>query len=283
MADTSKILVVEDDVDLAEMLNAYFRTQGYQVRIANWGEDAVKSATQDVPDVVVLDVRLPDINGFEVCRRLRQNRHTESLPVIFLTEKREREDKLTGLELGAVDYITKPFDIQELRLRVRNILRRAEMDSMVNPVTNLPEGNPVQENLEKMLRQPEWGLVMARIRGLDYFRNRYGFVAADDVARAISLMILNALQESDSADNFVGHIGPVDFAIVTHVDRQTQVMNSCRIRLESSIQYFYPAIDRARLNEMPAHERLHVKVSGLSSREVKIADWEGLQMALNRV
>ena len=283
MADTSKILVVEDDVDLAEMLNAYFRTQGYQVRIANWGEDAVKAATQDVPDVVVLDVRLPDINGFEVCRRLRQNRHTESLPVIFLTEKREREDKLTGLELGAVDYITKPFDIQELRLRVRNILRRAEMDSMVNPVTNLPEGNPVQENLEKMLRQPEWGLVVARIRGLDYFRNRYGFVAADDVARAISLMILNALQESDSADNFVGHIGPVDFAIVTHVDRQTQVMNSCRIRLESSIQYFYPAIDRARLSEMPANERLHVKVSGLSSREVKIADWEGLQMAVNRV
>ena len=282
MAETSKILVVEDDVDLAEMLNAYFRTQGYQVRIANWGEDAVKSAIQDVPDVVVLDVRLPDINGFEVCRRLRQNRHTESVPVIFLTEKREREDKLTGLELGAVDYITKPFDIQELRLRVRNILRRAEMDSMVNPVNSLPEGNPVQENLEKMLRQPEWGLVLARIKGLDYFRNRYGFVAADDVARAISLMIINALQESDSADNFVGHIGPVDFAIVTHADRQNQVMNSCRIRLESSIQYFYPAIDRAKLHELPAHERLHVKVSGISSREAKIAEWEGLQLALAR-
>jgi DNA-binding response OmpR family regulator len=283
VAEANKILVVEDDLDLAEMLNAYFRTQGYQVRISNWGEDAVKSATQDVPDVVVLDVRLPDINGFEVCRRLRQSRHTESVPVIFLTEKREREDKLMGLELGAVDYITKPFDIQELRLRVRNIIRRADMDAMVNPVTNLPEGAPVQENLEKMLRQPDWGLVVARIQGLDRFRDRYGFVAADDVARAISLMITNALQESDSADNFVGHIGPVDFIIVTTAERQTQVMNSCRIRLESSIQYFYPAIDRVRLHEIPASERLHVKVVGLSSREADLSDWQGLQMALAKV
>lgn len=283
MAEANKILVVEDDLDLAEMLNSYFRIQGYQVRVSNWGEDAVKSANEDVPDVVVLDVRLPDINGFEVCRRLRENRHTEHLPVIFLTEKREREDKLAGLELGAVDYITKPFDIQELRLRVRNIIRRSGMDAMVNPVTNLPEGSPVQENLERMLRQPDWGVVVARIQSLDRFRNRYGFVAADDVARAISLMITNALQESDSADNFVGHIGPVDFAIITNSDRHTQVMNSCRIRLESSIQYFYPAIDRVRLNEMPLSERLHVKIGGLSSRETNISDWDGLQQALTRI
>ncbi len=283
MAEANKILVVEDDIDLAEMLNAYFRTQGYQVKVCNWGEDGVKNALQDVPDVVVLDVRLPDINGFEVCRRLRQNRHTESVPVIFLTEKREREDKLMGLELGAVDYITKPFDIQELRLRVRNIIRRSDMDSVVNPVTNLPEGSLVQENLEKMLRQPEWGLVLARIKGLDRFRNRYGFVAADDVARAISLMITNALQESDSTDNFVGHVGPVDFVIMTHADRQAQVMNSCRIRLESSIQYFYPAIDRVRLHEIPTSERLHVLVSGLSSRDAAISNWDGLQMALAKL
>lgn len=283
MAEVNKILVVEDDVDLAEMLNAYFRSQGYQVRVSNWGEDAVKSATQDVPDVVVLDVRLPDINGFEVCRQLRQNRHTEAVPVIFLTEKREREDKLIGLELGAVDYITKPFDIQELRLRVRNIIRRASMETMVNPVTNLPEGTPVQDNLEKMLRHPDWGLVVAKIQGLDRFRNQYGFVAADDVARAISLMITNALQESDSSANFVGHIGPVDFVIATNAERQPQVMNSCRIRLESSIQYFYPAVDRVRLHEIPANERLHVKVSGLSSRETNLSDWEGLKLALAKL
>ncbi len=140
MSDKSHILIVEDDLDLAEMLNAYFRVQGYEVQTAAWGEDAVRMTREDPPDLVVLDIRLPDIDGYEVCRRLRTNRRTQDIPIIFLTEKRDRVDKLTGLELGVVDYITKPFDIQELRLRVRNSLRRATQTLLVNPVTNMPEG-----------------------------------------------------------------------------------------------------------------------------------------------
>ncbi|PVE32348.1 hypothetical protein DC030_15185, partial [Enterococcus faecalis] len=107
----------------------YFKVQGYQVFHASRGEDAVRMITEAAPDIAVLDIRLPDIDGYEVCRRLRQNRRMHDLPVIFLTEKREREDKLIGLELGAVDYITKPFDIQELRLRVRNALRRFQRNA----------------------------------------------------------------------------------------------------------------------------------------------------------
>ncbi|RMF35375.1 MAG: DNA-binding response regulator, partial [Chloroflexi bacterium] len=120
MTEVQRILVVEDDVDTAEMLTAYFEAQGYEVLSAAWGEDALRMTQEVVPDLVVLDIRLPDIDGYEVCRRLRSHRRTEHIPIIFLTERRERIDRLTGLELGAVDYITKPFDIQELRLRVRN-------------------------------------------------------------------------------------------------------------------------------------------------------------------
>ena len=139
MTEKSHILIVEDDLDLAEMLNAYFRVQGYEVETAAWGEDAVRMTKDKPPDLVVLDIRLPDIDGYEVCRRIRAQRRTQSVPVIFLTEKRDRVDKLSGLELGVVDYITKPFDIQELRLRVRNALQRASQASLVNPVTNLPD------------------------------------------------------------------------------------------------------------------------------------------------
>jgi len=142
--NSQKIFIVEDDNDLAEMLRAYFRVQGYSVSVASRGHDGVTGITEDVPDVVVLDIRLPDIDGYEVCRQLRRSRKTQHVPVIFLTEKREREDKLAGLELGAVDYITKPFDIQELRLRVRNALRRAQMSTLLNPVTGLPEGTLVR-------------------------------------------------------------------------------------------------------------------------------------------
>ncbi len=122
----SKILIVEDDLDIAEMLNAYFRVQGYEVFTVNWGEDGVRAAQTVLPDLMILDIRLPDIDGYEVARRVRTDRRTNEIPIIFLTEKRERIDRLQGFEVGADDYITKPFDVQELRLRVRNALEAGQ-------------------------------------------------------------------------------------------------------------------------------------------------------------
>ena len=115
--ENGTLLIIEDDLDIAGMLNDYFRVQGYDVITANWGEDGIRSCEQNQPDIIILDIRLPDIDGFEVARRLRDDRKTKEIPIIFLTEKRQREDRLTGLKLGADDYITKPFDVQELRLR----------------------------------------------------------------------------------------------------------------------------------------------------------------------
>jgi PleD family two-component response regulator len=278
--NTHKIFIVEDDVDLAEMLSAYFRAQGYEVSNAVRGVDAVTAISQEIPDVVVLDIRLPDIDGYEVCRQIRRSRRTQNIPVIFLTEKREREDKLAGLELGAVDYITKPFDIQELRLRVRNSLRRMRLSTLMNPVTGLPEGELVRERLEQMVQVPDWGIVLAGIRGLDKFRDQYGFVAADDVARAVTLMITNAVQESGESDDFVGHTDNGDFVVITSSDRCKKVAERCLVRLQPSIQYFYPALERQRLAKMPEADRLMVRVSGLSSREHRYKDMETLFAAL---
>lgn len=277
---SKSIFIVEDDNDLAEMLRAYFRVQGYNVAVAARGHDAVEGIAQNVPDVVVLDIRLPDINGYEVCRQLRKSRKTQHLPVIFLTEKREREDKLAGLELGAVDYITKPFDIQELRLRVRNALRRAQMSTLLNPVTGLPEGELVREQLTKILKQGDWGVVLAGIRGLNKFRDKFGFVAADDVSRAVTLMIANAVQESGEGDNFVGHTDSGDFVILTTADNCQKLAERCLVRLHPSIQYFYPALERQRLHELPESERLTVHVSAVSSHQFQGSSMEELFAAL---
>jgi DNA-binding response OmpR family regulator len=119
-----RLLIVEDDVDTAEMLNTCFQIEGYDTRVVAWGHEAVLACRQDPPDAVILDVRLPDIDGFEVCRRLRGTFVTAHIPIVFLTEKDRQVDKIAGLESGGIDYITKPFDIKELRLRVRNALRR---------------------------------------------------------------------------------------------------------------------------------------------------------------
>jgi DNA-binding response OmpR family regulator len=275
-----KIFIVEDDVDLSEMLTAYFRVQGYTVSSAIRGEEAVTAIKNDPPDIAVLDIRLPDINGYEVCRQLRQMRQTKNLPVIFLTEKREREDKLAGLELGAVDYITKPFDIQELRLRIRNALRRARLNTLLNPVTGLPDGELVHERLETLARQKDWGVVLAGIRGLEKFRDKYGFIAADDVSRAVTLMITNAVKENDDDEVFVGHTDAGDFIILTTVGQHKQIAERCLVRLQPAIQYFYPALERPRLHTLPESERLTVRVAHLSSHEHQFTDLESLFAAL---
>jgi PleD family two-component response regulator len=261
---------VEDDLDLAEMLNAYFRVQGYDVLTAAWGEDGVRLCQQNNPSIVVLDIRLPDIDGYEVCRRIRATRRTESIPIIFLTERRDRVDKLHGLELGVVDYITKPFDIQELRLRIRNTLVRSEQKSLINAVTGLSEGKLVDEQLDKLLTTTSWSVLVFNIQGLDSFRDMYGFVAADDVLRAISLMITNIVKEAGGESDFIGHLLTEELIIITSDSRVREIQSRIHSRMPQSMEYFYPLKDRS--NPAPNDKRLSISTRKLDSTEGPFKD-----------
>ncbi len=264
MADVkSKILIVEDDLDVAEMLNAYFRVQGYEVFTVNWGEDGVRAAQTVMPDLMILDIRLPDIDGFEVARRVRSDRRTNEIPIIFLTEKRERTDRLQGFEVGADDYITKPFDVQELRLRVRNALKRVSQGSLTNPVSGLPEGPLVEERLSEVIHKSGWALLHISISHLEAFREAYGFVASDDVLRAISLMVHNTMKETGSADDFLGHISPTDFVVVISPDSLAPFQERIKSRLEQSLDYFYPIKDRE--NATRQGNRLSIQIYDVPS------------------
>jgi DNA-binding response OmpR family regulator len=123
----SRILIVEDDVDIAFSLKYHLERQaGFQVAVAHDGEAALEAVGQDeVPDLVLLDLNLPGIDGLEVCRQLRANEQTASVPVIMLTARVEERDTIAGLETGADDYVTKPFSVKEVAARVRAVLRRA--------------------------------------------------------------------------------------------------------------------------------------------------------------
>ena len=280
MAEKQSILIVEDDLDLAEMLNAYFRVQGYDVLTAAWGEDAVRISQENTPDIVLLDIRLPDIDGYEVCRRMRTQRRTENLPIIFLTERRDRIDKLQGLELGVVDYITKPFDIQELRLRVRNALRRASLESLVNPVTGLPEGKLVDEQLDKLVRAAGWTLLAISVQGIGSFREMYGFVAADDVLRAVSLMINNIVKEIGGEEDFVGHLSAEDFIVVTTEMRAREISERVNSRLTQSMDYFYPLKDRQA--ETNGRARLSLTLKTIGANSGPFADLSAIKSAVIR-
>lgn len=270
------ILIVEDDEDLMEMLGGYFHVQGYNVLRAHWGKEAVELAQENLPDLILQDIRLPDIDGFEVIGRLRDSRKTKNIPVIFLTERRERKDRLAGLELGAVDYVTKPFDVQELRLRVQNVVQRLESDSYFNPITSMPDGLLLRNEIESMLQAKNWGMVTAGVRGIENFRNKFGFVAADDVTRSISLILTRVCDEESTNRPFVGQLGPAEFVIITTADRTEKLAKQCKTWLEPAIPWFYPMEMRESLKELPDNQRLSPSISRLSSN-IGITSYEGLR------
>lgn len=237
------ILIVEDEPNTAEMLTAYFESQGYDVTALEYGEKALAFVRDTLPDLVVLDIRLPDINGYEICRQLRSHRRTAHVPIIFLTEKRERIDRLAGLELGAVDYVTKPFDVQELRLRVRNVLRRSNLEPVAHPITGLPFAALAEEHLAQLLGEKQWAIVAVKLNGLDAFDEVYGFVARDDVLRALALMIRRTASEDVDKDSFLGQLGETIFFLITSPECAPQLRKRLESRLEEALVFFYPRAD----------------------------------------
>jgi diguanylate cyclase (GGDEF)-like protein len=184
-----------------------------------------------------------------------------------LTEKREREDKIAGLKLGAVDYITKPFDVQELRLRVRNALRRAGYESLVNPITGIPSGKLVEEQLELLLGKSEWAILSIGLNELEAFNEAYGFVAGDDVLRAVGLILNNAVEEVGTLEDFVGHPGGANFIIITVPTKVEELREKFVTRLMRAINYFYPIKDRElaqRRAEEPLGEEKPVSLMSIS-------------------
>jgi PleD family two-component response regulator len=244
--NTPLILIVEDDTNLSEMLAAYLHVQGFSSMAVAWGEEAVSRARQSHPDLIILDIHLPDINGYEVCQRLRQSHKTRAIPILFLTEMSSQADKRHGLEMGVVDYITKPFDVQELSLRVRNILRRAASTGVENPVTGLPEGQAVEEALAHITSGawPDHAVLVVAMHGLDSFRELYGFVASDDVLRVTSLTLNRATLEAGGGDSFTGHLDDHTFVIILPADRLHGLERRIEERLANALDYFYPGDNR---------------------------------------
>jgi GGDEF domain-containing protein len=181
-----------------------------------------------------------------------------------------------------VDYITKPFDIQELRLRVRNSLRRAAQQTLVNPVTNVPEGQLVQEKLTDAINgTKDWALLTIGIHGLETFGDRYGFIASDDVLRAVTLMVNNAIREVGNESDFIGHLGPNEFIIVTDPEHLNGIRDRIEIRIKQSMEYFYPLKDRDEARRAMAENRLRLMVGQVLSSSGPYPDIDALNVAIN--
>jgi PleD family two-component response regulator len=242
---TGRMLIVEDDQDISKMLGIYFESQGYEVLVSGRGGEALDVARKKLPNVVVLDIQLPDIDGYEVCRQLRSNLRTSHIPIIFLTQKDERSDRIAGLELGADDYITKPFDIEELRLRVQNTMKRAQDISLTDPTTGLPSGKLIEDQLKRLMSKPKWAILYIGINTIDVFNSVYGFIAKDDVLRFAGLVMSEVIDELGTPQDFIGHIGGDDFIIIT-MKNADAIKERLETRFAEDVVTFYDFKTRER-------------------------------------
>jgi len=236
-----RILVVEDDADISKMLRIYFDSQGYEVLVATRGNDALDVCRAKLPNVIVLDINLPDMDGFEVCRILRSNTRTSYVPIIFLTQRDERSDKISGLELGADDYITKPFDIEELKLRVEGTIRRSLREALTHPVTNLPAGKLIEEQLKTVKESSgPWTLLYFGIRNVNAFKEIAGPIQVNEVLLFLADIMRETVEEHGTMNDFIGQASDNDFIILTTTEVAPSICRMITQRFDEESNVFYP-------------------------------------------
>ena len=238
-----KILIVEDDADISYMLKMFFERE-YEVEIAAQGREALEKTRTVMPNLIILDIMLPDINGYEVCRELRTHARTSFIPIIFLTQKDDLSDKLQGLELGADDYITKPFDFGELRLRIKNAIAHAERETYVDPHSGLPSGRQIEDSLREVMLEDDWALMDIEILHLKGLNDAYGFLQGNEVLRLMGLTLNNVLNEFGTLDDFAGHAGSTSFIVITKQERARQIFDTVKEQFVKKAHTFYSFIDR---------------------------------------
>ena len=241
------ILVVDDDPDIARFVEVNLRSAGYDVSVASDGEEALEKAGSLRPDLVLLDVMMPRIDGFEVAQRLRRNPQTSNTSIIMLTAKALSTDKVLGLTAGADDYIIKPFDPIELLARVKGTLRRAKEMRNLSPLTGLPGNIRIQEEIERLVREDRpFAVLYCDLDNFKAYNDQKGFVRGDRLIQATARIIQDAVVEFAGSEGFVGHVGGDDFVALVPPDYAEDVAKRIVERFDAEVADFYDREDLER-------------------------------------
>lgn len=241
-----KILIVDDTVDIAQMLSFFFQGQGFEMRMVHRGADGIAAARSWAPNLVLLDVNMPDMKGYDVATTLGQSSRTSHIPIIFLTDLSDVENMKKGLTLGpnVVDWIPKPFNMDILRIKCENVLERASLKNQTNPITGLPGSQLIEEHLKELLRRANWALATCAVNHFGPFNDVYGFVAGDDALKTIAMLLTEVLDEKGSEDDFLGHVGGAEFLLTTPPDRVRALCEAAIVRFDRDIPLLYSYQDR---------------------------------------
>ncbi len=241
------ILVVDDDPFITRLLEIELRAAGYDVRVANSGERALELVSERCPELVLADVMMPNMDGFELTRRLRQDSRTATVSVIMLTARGLSTDKLEGFSVGADDYIVKPFDTPELLARIRGALRRAREMRAQSPLTGLPGNVWIAEEIEqRCLSDEPFAILYVDLDHFKAFNDHYGFMRGDRVIQTTGRLLQDVTLETAGPNAFVGHVGGDDFVIVCEPEHVETVAEGVIEAFDAKIPDLYDPEDRER-------------------------------------
>jgi diguanylate cyclase (GGDEF)-like protein len=253
----ARILIADDVPDLLDALKETLEREGYAVEAVGDGASALALIRANPPDIAVLDLKMPRLTGFEVCRALRDDPLLENLPVVILSASGSRESKIEGLDLGADDFITKPVDVRELLARIRMILKRTRQGLDANPLTRLPGNLSIESRIDRALAEKRaLAVLYVDLNQFKAYNDAYGYDAGDRVLKSLARVLVDQVRAGGPAD-FIGHIGGDDFIALSTPDRMEDAARRICAEFDAVVPSFYSEEDRAR-GTIAAKDRLGV-------------------------
>lgn len=242
-----KILVIDDEPFMVRLLTDILTEAGYDVISANDGIKGIQMVREEKPDLVLVDVMLPGLDGFEVCKTLREDESNNLMPILMVTSQDKEEDKLLGLELGADDYILKPFNKRELLARIKNTLKRIDRNRWANPLTGLPGNIEIHTEINRRIAKNElFAVLYIDIDNFKAYNDVYGFANGDKIIKMTADIILANVQIANNSGDFIGHIGGDDFVIITSPNKVDELCQSIIKDFDRRVKEFYSEEDISR-------------------------------------
>ncbi|MCX7905566.1 MAG: response regulator [Elusimicrobiales bacterium] len=240
------VLIVDDDPSVGLLVSVILKNLNYNVISFLKGKDLLDYLSKDPsPNLILLDLKLPDIDGYEICKKIRENPLTASIPIIVITGVEELDSKIKLIEIGADDYINKPFDVRELKVRINRIIKRKENDSSLNPITKLPGAPLIEDYTRKKIEKNEYfSYSYIDIDNFKAFNDAYGYPKGDEIIKFTAKIITDSVKNTIKNEYFIGHIGGDDFVIITPLDQTIPTIEEIIKKFDSEIPFFYCEKDR---------------------------------------
>ncbi len=277
--EKGKVLIIEDDEAIQLLLKDILLDEGYEVFTAKNGVEGIEQLKKDIPDIILLDCEMPKMDGYETIKIIRENPYWVNIPVIFLTVRSTEQDHIKGIELGAEDYIVKPFNKKILIAKINILLKRKELSLNVNPLTKLPGNIMIQKEVEtRLLKDIPFVLLYIDLANFKAYNDYYGFFKGDEVIKHTAEILVSVIDKYDKEKIFIGHIGGDDFVIVTSPEIYKQIAEEIIREFDNSIKDFYNEEDvrrgfittKNRQGEIQNFPIITISIVGISSQKTKV-------------